>query len=321
MSNFKNWTIVILLVVNVSLLITIFFLISHVNTLVSQNAEFTKKFAENPQYDLLSPNLAWQQVETYSRRSDNVLYYQLKSELMASEIFDRPGKYSVYVENLKTGSSFGIRENDVFVPASLLKVPVLVSVIKKIELEEYSTEDRIIILEEDYVPGSGILNESSIGQSYTIKELLEIMMKYSDNTATMALTRLLTDEDIIGAKIALGLPYKDQTYRISPRGYGGMLRSLYFSGYLRESFSQLALSIMLDTEFTSQLPAKLPPGTKIAHKVGFFNEGGYHHDCGIVYLENVDYIICVMSVNTTMEDANYVISEVSKKVYDFMVRV
>lgn len=321
MSNFRNWTIVILLVVNVSLLITIFFLISNLNSLAEQNSEFTKKFAENPQYDLLSPNLAWQQVETYSRRSDNVLYYQLKSELLNSDVFNRPGRYSVYVENLKTGSSFGIRENDVFIPASLLKVPVMVSVVKKIELEEYSTEDRLVILKEDYVPGSGILTESAIGQSYTIKELLEIMMKYSDNTATMALTRLLTDEDIIGAKIALGLPYKDQTYRISPKGYAGMLRSLYFSGYLRESFSQLALSIMLDTEFSSQLPAKLPEGTKIAHKVGFFDDGGYHHDCGIVYLDRVDYIICVMSANTTKQDADYVISEVSKKVYDFMIRV
>ena len=156
-----------------------------------------------------------------------------------------------------------------------------------------------------------------------IKDLLKTMIQDSDNTAMNTLSRLVTEEDINEARVAIGLPYlveiNNTSVKVSPKEYSNILRSLYISSYLRRPFSQLALTIMLETNYNTQLPQKLPPNTKIAHKVGFYKEGGYFHDCGIVYTTQKNYIICVMSENTTKEESERIISTISQVTYNFMI--
>lgn len=99
-----------------------------------------------------------------------------------------------------------------------------------------------------------------------------------------------------------------------------MFRSLYYSTYLRRPFSQLALTILSDTKFNSQLVAGLPNDVKIAHKVGMGLTKEVYNDCGIVYAPNKPYLICIMGQNTTEEKANEMISTLSKIVYDYVTK-
>ncbi|MBI4151120.1 hypothetical protein HY492_03270 [Candidatus Woesearchaeota archaeon] len=57
---------------------------------------------------------------------------------------------------------------------------------------------------------------------------------------------------------------------------------------------------------------------KVAHKVGFWKDDKQNHDCGIVYLPEKNYLICVMSRNTEFADASRVTTDISRAVYQFM---
>ena len=131
--------------------------------------------------------------------------------------------------------------------------------------------------------------------------MLVILVKESDNTAFFTLNNdILTPDEVLEARLAMGLPPPEDPYTtMSPKSYTNILRSLYLSSYLRRPFSEKALSIMLETDFDSGIPAFLPHDIKIAHKIGFYQQGGYFHDCGIIYLPYKPYSLCIMSKNTT----------------------
>ena len=60
---------------------------------------------------------------------------------------------------------------------------------------------------------------------------------------------------------------------------------------------------------------QLPEGTKVANKTGETSE--VQHDAAIVYGENTDFILCIMTKNTNgVEEVYGDIHELTKMVYD-----
>jgi beta-lactamase class A len=282
-------------------------------------SEEKTKNIEN-KFELLSPTIAWMNTEDFlnKQKTLNVNYLPLKEKI--SEYLNKfPTEiYGFYFEDLTTGAWVGVNEKEEFMPRSLFKVPVMAAVLKKVEDGEISLNQSVFINQEDIDPQSGKLWENGTGYSITVKELLISMIQNSDNTALTALANhFLTDEDYLMAVSMMGLTNKPGVQLLTPKKYSNLLRSFYLSTYLKRPFSELALTIMLETEFNSQLPAKLPKDVKISHKVGVDLKQGFFHDCGIIYLPNHPYILCIMSKNNTQDRADEAISELSKMVYDY----
>jgi len=280
--------------------------------------------ANAPQdYGLLSPKVAWLDVDTYleERKAWTVSYQPLKPQLNETlSNVGLSGHFGVYFEDLTTGAWVGINEKDQYLPMSLLKVPTMVAVLKKAEKGELSLDGVVTLQQEDLNGVSGSLAQKGAGYRITVRELLRTMIKESDNTALLTFNRrVLTYEELEEAKQAIGVHSENDTDEaISPKGYSNILRSLYLSTYLRRPFSQIALSIMSETDYNTQLPAGLPADVKVAHKVGFDANGGLYHDCGIIYLPKKPYILCVMSKDTDYWQANQAISEISQKTYEYV---
>jgi beta-lactamase class A len=174
---------------------------------------------------------------------------------------------------------------------------------------------------EDLDDRSGNLASKGAGYEITVRELITIMIQESDNTAMKILvTRFITEDDYIDLIGLVGIFQSSEEVNISPKEYANLFRSLYFSTYLRRTFSELALTILLNTDFNSQLPAGLPSDIQISHKVGMGITKGYYHDCGIVYVPNDPYLICVMGQNTTQEKADLMISTLSRITYNYVTK-
>jgi hypothetical protein len=150
--------------------------------------------------------------------------------------------------------------------------------------------------------------------------LINYLVKESDNTALIALNNLLNEDEINTARLALGLPHinPNNVTLLSPKQYSNSFRSLYFSTYLNREFSQLALSILSDTDYRTQLVTGVPTDVKVSHKYGAYRNGGYFHDCGIIYLPKKPYMLCIMSHDSSKEEADRVISELSSMIYNFV---
>jgi len=234
------------------------------------------------------------------------------------------GRYGLYFEDLQSGAWFGINETNLYNQWSLLKIKVAAIVLKKVERRELDLNDSVEVTPVELNTATLFPELNHAGDKLTVRELLERLIRYSDNTASFALSRFFSADEFQDTLLALGtLPAPADKPRnflppISPKEYANALRDLYFAKYLSKPACELMLALMADTVYDSQIRMGLPPGIKVAHKVGFNAGSGEFHDCGIVYFPAAPYILCVMSKDNTRDEADRVIRELSRQIYEFI---
>ncbi len=235
---------------------------------------------------------------------------------------------AVYYRDLNNGPWFGINEDTLFSPSSLLKVPVMIAyfklaeddpeiLIKIITDDLPKSEDNNI---QDYVPEQQI----KLGSKYTILELIRRMIIYSDNDATNLLYNSIDNQKLTKVFKDLGVNYKpnDQTpdgVAISIKSYSSFFRILYNSSYLSKDMSEKALEILSESAFNDGIRTGIPTSIPVAHKFGERNnlDTGIKqlHDCGIVYYPKTPYMICVMTRGSDFNQLAHIIATVSAMTY------
>lgn len=94
------------------------------------------------------------------------------------------GQLAYTVHNVDTGERFELRGDEPFPTASLIKVPILVTLYDLVEKGSISLDDPIRVLKIDKVPGSGMLQHLHDGIEITVRDAAWLMGTISDNTAT-----------------------------------------------------------------------------------------------------------------------------------------
>ncbi|WP_346795890.1 serine hydrolase [Halomonas sp. Bachu 37] len=118
------------------------------------------------------------------------------SDKLAHVETELSGEVGVYIEDLHSGESFSWRAGEPWYLASLIKVPVAVEVLARVEAGEFSLDDRMTLTREDYIDGAGETNWHEPGSRLRIDFLLEQMLTHSDNTATDLLIRLVGQDAV-----------------------------------------------------------------------------------------------------------------------------
>ena len=96
------------------------------------------------------------------------------------------------VHDVDTGEHLSRRGDETFSTASLIKVPILVTVFDLVEQGQLSLDDPLTLLKIDKVPGSGNLQFMHDGATLTVRDAAWLMSTTSDNTATnLLLDRIL----------------------------------------------------------------------------------------------------------------------------------
>lgn len=236
---------------------------------------------------------------------------------------------SIYVRDMNTGAWTGVNPDASYTPASLLKVPVLITYLKQAEynpeLLTYTvtvTEDPAPNASQDIAPPESV----EVGKTYSIDELLSLMIVDSDNRALNVLMNYVDTKILQQSFSDLGLtfPEEDAPYRISPRTYSRFLRILYNATYLTPESSQKALFLLSKAAFTSGIRAGVPEDIAVAHKFGEASvilddgiTGHALHDCGMVYAEH-PYALCIMTTGKRVDELSSFLSAASALVYEKM---
>jgi beta-lactamase class A len=97
------------------------------------------------------------------------------------------------VVDMETGARLARRGDEKFPTASLIKVPILVTVFDLAAKDQISLDDPLTVLKIDQVPGSGVVQYLHNGTILTVRDAAWLMTTISDNTAT----NLLLDRIII----------------------------------------------------------------------------------------------------------------------------
>ncbi len=272
-------------------------------------------------YTLLSDNVSDLPLDS-NQDPDRILlhFVPLKEKLVKNmDIFGYNQNTGLYIQDANTGAWLGINENNTFVPASLLKVPIAIAIYKNYELGMISLDDQLIVRAEDIDAEAGVPERYTVGNSYKVKDLLEWMLKISDNTAKNILKGSLEAEDLNSVFTHVGIPNPylatSDNQNVTPRQYSRMFKALYFSTYLKPDNSQALLNLLTDTRVEGLLSAKLPWEIQVSHKYGERSDS--LHDCGIVYNKKNPYFICIMTSNVDIAKSRDMITDLSLEVFNY----
>ncbi len=234
---------------------------------------------------------------------------------------------SLYYRDLNNGPWIGFNEKEKFYPASLLKVPIMLSYYRR-AMDDPSVLTQRVEFEggnddtsDQYYKPDVLLAAST---TYSVEDLIEHSIIYSDNAATLALTQLAGTGTIQAVFDDLHVEFPPSATTTSDfltvKDYGMFFRVLFNASYLDPEMSEKALSLLTQATFNKGLTARLPRDIVVAHKFGEYTIDATSekqlHDCGIVYVPKHPYMLCIMTRGDDFDRQAGVIADLSREVYD-----
>ncbi|MGE0811925.1 MAG: serine hydrolase [Vicinamibacterales bacterium] len=252
--------------------------------------------------------------------------------LLDAEMSTMPARGGIWVKHLTTGEEGGVRADDVFNSASVIKIPVAVKVLEMAEAGTIDLARRITLRAEDVRGGSGVFRYHDPGLQPTIRDVVLQMIITSDNTATDLAIGLAGGVDAVNAWIA-GKGYADgmtlvQTTgdlfakynalapgddrnartngdhafwlgELTPRATGRMLEAIERRELPSKTGAEELLRMLRAQQSGARrLPHFLPPGVAVAHKTGDFPPV-LANDVGIVYAKSGPIVVsCFLNAIT-----------------------
>lgn len=256
------------------------------------------------------------------------------------------GAFAVAFKDLKTGKTLFVNEKESFHAASTMKTPVMIEVYKQAKAGKFSLKDSIPLKNEfkSIVDGSpfslNIADDSAdsiyqkIGYKMTIFDLTYQMIIRSSNLATNVLIDLVVAKNVnatmrtFGANDIQILRGVEDTKAFEKglnntvTAYDLMLiyEKIAKHKAINKRASKEMIKILIDQNFNSVIPAKLPKNVVVAHKTGSIT--GVQNDSGIVYLpDGRKYVVVLLSKKLTDTKAGIAaLADVSEMLYKYLTQ-
>jgi beta-lactamase class A len=227
-----------------------------------------------------------------------------------------------------------LRADEVFPTASSIKIAVLVELYRQAQSGKVKLQDIYTVQSSDLVPDSDIMNGLTPGVTkITLRDVATMMVAVSDNSATNVLIDRVGMENVNAMLQSRGFTHTKLQRKMmdlkaasegrenlaSPRELLQLLQDVYQGKVLNQEMTADFFN-MLSTHKSSFLPRGLPDDLKIANKPGELE--GVRNDCGIVFVPNRPYGICVMTSYLRRErDGEDAISRISAAAYQMFDRI
>ena len=234
----------------------------------------------------------------------------------------------IFVWDTSNGNFVDINSEKIFPAASVIKIPVLISLFKAIEEGKLKKTDKISLENYYRSPGSGSLQYKAEGLSLTVDDLARLMITESDNSSTNILMSIIgsmtaVNDDIKrwGLKnthINTWLPDLNGTNYTTPKDLAVMLHNLDNEAFLTLESRVDIFDYMGNVKNNRLLAAGLPGDASIAHKTG--DIGSMLGDAGIIYSPNGRKYIVAILVKRPHNNyaAKGLIVNASRIIYNYM---
>lgn len=255
----------------------------------------------------------------------------------------RSSRVGVALFDLESGLEFGYRLDEWFHAASTIKIPILVGVFAAVNRGEFVLHSRLHVRNRflSVVDGSPYRLRSSrdansevheaLGKMMQIQELAHHMIATSSNLATNLLVELVGLESLQATMRELGVDdgielrrgvEDDKAYeadinnRVTAFGLLKLLKLIAEEKAFSPQLSRRMMDILHSQEFNSGIPARLPEGTRVAHKTGEISTVA--HDAGVVYpVKRKPYVIVILTEwHPDTGGRSETIARISKCVHD-----
>jgi beta-lactamase class A len=221
------------------------------------------------------------------------------------------GTVGYAVIDVDGGMRLSRRGDETFPTASLIKVPVLVTVYDLVAQKKLSLDDRLTVLAIDKVGGSGQLQYLHDGAVITVQDAAWLMTTLSDNTATNLLLDRIIIRRVWDKMEALGLRNTKVHSKTFLRNssvamdssvkYGlgvttpnemATLFELMARGRAVNPAADSAMLRVLEHNVDDQMLQRFADGTRAAHKTGATD--AVRAECSLFYLAS-RVVACVLT--------------------------
>jgi len=235
------------------------------------------------------------------------------------------------IKDLKTGRTLLRNENARFASASLVKIPLLITLYRDI------TDGKIKVLQGAYyseklrASGSGRLKSEPANRRINLRDLVFLMLQHSDNTATNILADLVgydhvtrycrtmgwRNTNFVRPVMALELRAKGIENWTTPKEFSEIIEKIFRGSMISQEASREMIQFMTNPPIDDRLPRYLPPRIDIVHKTGLIYDNA--HDVGIIYLPG-DQAVLVSAfadnIGTNYMTAKETIASIARIIYE-----
>ena len=236
---------------------------------------------------------------------------------------------AVLVKDLKEDKViFKYNEDKKYVSASIIKVPIMIEALSRVDLGEINLDDKFNIGDDNKVDFS-VITEQDLKEC-NFEELIEWMIISSDNTATNVLIDILELENIndrikkLNMKNTL-LERKMMDFKAIEYGRNNYtslndmliaMEGLYRGVLISSEMSLKAIDILKNQRDNFMLKRYIRDNVTLANKTGELDK--LNNDVGIFYTKNHNYFIGIFVHDVKKnKDAYEIIGKISKEVYGY----
>jgi beta-lactamase class A len=121
----------------------------------------------------------------FSQKTDKKLQEKIQETIQGFN-----GDIGIYIKNLRTGKTISINADTVFPTASIVKVPILIGIMDKIQKGEIAYDSTLVYKDSLLYEGEDILGAFKNNEKILLKKVMMLMLTTSDNTASLWLQSL-----------------------------------------------------------------------------------------------------------------------------------
>jgi beta-lactamase class A len=223
------------------------------------------------------------------------------------------GDVGVYIKNLRTGRVALYQADTVFPTASIVKVPILVGIMDKMEKGELRYDSSLVYRDSLLYAGEDILGSFKDGEKIALKKVIMLMLTTSDNTASLWLQKLAgTGSRINEIMESLGLQHTRVNSRTAgreanrtvygwgqttPREMGRLFEMMYRYKVISPAASEKMLRCLGRNFWDAEALSEIPPTIEVFSKNGAVNAS--RSEVLLVNAPRNPYLFCIFTKNNS----------------------
>ena len=243
---------------------------------------------------------------TTAQRTDKKLLRKIETLLHGFN-----GQAGVYVHDLKKNRSISINADTIFTTASMVKIPILIGVMDKIEKGELRYDQQLVYKDSLLYAGEDILGSFKKDEKISLSKVVMLMLTTSDNTASLWLQSLAGTGSRINQLLdSMGFKHTRVNSRTPGReadrtkyGWGQttpaemalLMERIVKREVINKKVSERMLRLLGRNFWDENAISQLPPDVFVASKNGAVNAVRNE----VLYVNSPDsrYIFCICTQN------------------------
>lgn len=243
----------------------------------------------------------------FAQKSDNRL-----QKILEETIQDFNGDIGIYVKNLRTGKTVSINADTIFPTASIVKVPILLGIMDKIQKGELAYDSTLVYKDSLLYEGEDILGSFKNDEKILLKKVIMLMLTTSDNTASlwlqslagkgMRINEILDSLGLVATRVNSRTPGRENNRtqygwgQTTPKEMGIIFEKIYRN----EIFSPAACDRMMRSLGRNywdlnEAISQIPPYIEVFSKNGCVN--AVRSEVLLVNAPHNPYIFCIFTKN------------------------